>query len=52
MTMFALIWRGYDNSVRYDSAAEAWRAAHELLEEAFGENYGADELAEYDVIAA
>ena len=36
--------------VEYPTADEAWRAIHEQLEEAFGDNYGKPELKHYRVV--
>jgi hypothetical protein len=50
--MFKISFMGLVGSISYDTEALAWRAVHELLEEAFGENYGATELGEYNIVAA
>lgn len=48
--IWAIKFLGSIGEVRYETEAYAWRAVHELLEEAFGENYGVTEIADYDVV--
>lgn len=50
--MYAIVHNGSAGVVRYRTRREALRAVHELLEEAFGDNYGEAEVAEYAVCAA
>lgn len=53
--MFAIVFitKGVRSVSPVHRATEdlAWRGVHELLEEAYGDNYGEAELAEYDVVA-
>lgn len=42
-------WIGGE-AVTYSTEALAWRAVHEMLEEAFGDDYTAVELALYRVV--
>ena len=48
--MYAIAYLGSINIVRYASEALAGRAIHELLEEAFGDNYGDTEIEEYSIV--
>jgi len=48
--MYAISFLGTRSTVvSYRTEGEAWRAVHEILEEAFGDNYGETEINCYGV---